>query len=155
MGESSNAAKADPKQDTSPRMGPRAAILGLAANELVFAVVGHAGSGTSTVAQSLKALLSSPDLQGGAYDTEIIKARKAIRGWADKSGEQLPDDSITTLETVKQYQDLGDKMRQQTTDFTSVGKGLISAIREKRAEKQSIAVPAEGAVHPDGNCRCI
>jgi len=147
------AAEADKEKVHNPRIGPRIAVLGLAANELIFAVVGHAGSGTSTVAAALHALLSDAALPGGPYDTSILKARTVIRSWAETSGLPLPDDASATLETVKKYQDLGDQMRQQTTDYSSVAKGLIAAIRATRAEKVKAGDAIDGAVPPDGKRR--
>jgi ABC-type glutathione transport system ATPase component len=65
----------------------RTAVLEFAAGELVFAVVGHVGSGTSTIAQGLRGLL-----QPRGYDVEILKARDVIAEWATKEGIPLPDD---------------------------------------------------------------
>ena len=45
-----------------------------AANELVFAVVGHVGSGTTTIATALQRLLQAPNADGESYDTVILKA---------------------------------------------------------------------------------
>lgn len=41
-------------------------VLGNAANEIVFAVVGHVGSGTSEIAVQLRLLLMQGQLPGGA-----------------------------------------------------------------------------------------
>jgi Flp pilus assembly CpaE family ATPase len=46
-------------------------VLDHAANELVFAVVGHVGSGTSEVAQKLASLLSESSPGIPAHDVEI------------------------------------------------------------------------------------
>lgn len=78
------------------------------------------------------------------------KARHVIRAWAESAGLPLPDDGVTTLETVKKYQDLGDKMRQQTFDYCSVAKGLISKIRSLRAQKRKLDDQGSAPVHPDG-----
>jgi energy-coupling factor transporter ATP-binding protein EcfA2 len=57
-------------------------VLERAANEFVFAVVGHVGSGTSEIATALKGLLSGAT--GGSFDVEILKAREVIRAWGSK-----------------------------------------------------------------------
>ena len=61
-------------------------VLQHAANELIFAVVGHVGSGTSTVAHVLAELLESPSLPGGKYDVQTISARERIEEWATENG---------------------------------------------------------------------
>jgi hypothetical protein len=73
-----------------PATDSRTAVLEHAANELIFAVVGHVGSGTSTVADALQKLLESPGLTGGRYDAVILKARDVIQAWAEVSGRPLP-----------------------------------------------------------------
>ena len=59
------------------------------ANELIFAIVGHVGSGTSEMAKTLKSLLEGTTLPGGAYDTVIIKASELITEWATKNRFQF------------------------------------------------------------------
>lgn len=60
----------------------RGLILKNAANELVFAVVGHVGSGTSDIAVSLKEGLVDQTLPDGPFEVHILKARDVIREWA-------------------------------------------------------------------------
>jgi hypothetical protein len=55
-----------------------------ASNELVFAVVGHVGSGTSEVAEALEDVLKG--LKEKPFDTTIIKARDLIVEWATLNG---------------------------------------------------------------------
>ena len=56
----------------------REVVLQEAANELVFAVVGHVGSGTSEIANALKGLLEANTLSKGKFDTTLLKARDGI-----------------------------------------------------------------------------
>ncbi|MET0499655.1 MAG: hypothetical protein ABW106_15430, partial [Steroidobacteraceae bacterium] len=52
----------------------RETLLQNAANELVFAVVGHVGSGTTEIANKLVSLLKDSSAIGQAYDVSYIKA---------------------------------------------------------------------------------
>lgn len=65
----------------------KALIIEHATNEIVFAVVGHVGSGTSTIATTLRGLLENPALPGGKYEVGILKARGIIEDWANRNGE--------------------------------------------------------------------
>jgi len=53
-------------------------------NKLVFAVDGHAGSGTSVVANQLSNVLFDTKVGEGAFEAEILKARDVIAAWATK-----------------------------------------------------------------------
>jgi deoxycytidylate deaminase len=123
-----------------------------ATNEVVFAVVGYVGSGTSEIASSLKGLLESEGLPGGKFDVEILKARKIIEDWAKKSGMPLPITQQNDLRTTQGYQDLGDKMRS-SGDHAIVARNLIDAIRLTRASRLGITSPGEDPVRPDGTRR--
>lgn len=71
-----------PRAVPAPRSeDSRGLVLKHAANELVFAVVGHVGSGTSEIAEALKDSLSNPTLPGGAFATQILKASNVIKQW--------------------------------------------------------------------------
>lgn len=50
-------------------------VVAEAANEFVFGVVGHIGSGTSEVARSFKELL---ERQRSPFETKILKASEVI-----------------------------------------------------------------------------
>jgi hypothetical protein len=50
----------------------KAVILDSATNEVVFAVVGYVGSGTSEIASALKGLLEQERLEGGKFDVEVL-----------------------------------------------------------------------------------
>jgi deoxycytidylate deaminase/dephospho-CoA kinase len=140
--------------DTPSALGPRSRsedlIRAHAANELIFAVVGHVGSGTSQVAKSLKKVLETPELAGGAFDATILKARDEIEAWARKRGRKLPEPS-KTIAHARELQDLGDEMRKEHGDHAAVACQLARKIRETRAHKQGIPLSDPKApVLPDG-----
>ncbi len=62
-------------------------VVAEAANEFVFAVVGHIGAGTSTVAKSFKDLL---ERRTNKIQTTILKARSVIEDWAQSTGTAFP-----------------------------------------------------------------
>jgi len=126
-------------------------VLKQAANEVVFAVVGHIGSGTSEIAKALKGLLTAA--AGGSFEVEILKARDAIRAWAVSQNLETPKTGDDDLATVEALQDLGDKMRFDTKDNAAVAKALILEIRQTRARKTGVGDPGENPVRPDGRNR--
>jgi len=77
-----------------------------ASNELVFAVVGHAGSGTSFIAQQLENLLKGIAIKDDIFDVVTLKARQVISDWAASNGKSLPPPTARpTLNQVKAFQD--------------------------------------------------
>ncbi len=131
--------------------GSQALIREHVSNELVFAVVGHVGSGTTEVAKKLKDALESSSLKGGSFDVEILKARDAISSWALARGQPLPTGGDRDLDRVVGFQDLGDKMRE--TDHAAVACAMTAQIRMTRARKQNTVLQAGEAVIPDGTRR--
>lgn len=129
----------------------KAIVLDRAANEIVFAVVGHVGSGTSEIANTLKGLLEGP-LEGGSFDVEILKARDVIQAWAESAGKPLPKTARDDLATTRALQDLGDEMRSGG-DYAVVAQALIQRVRLARAAKVGIENPGDDPVHPDGKRR--
>lgn len=129
------------------------ALMGFAANELIFAVVGHVGSGTTSVAKNLKELLETPGTDGVSYDTSLLKARDVIAAWATATGKNLPATPVANLVTVEAYQDLGDLMREESKDYSAVAKALIGQIRKIRAERTGVTLHDDQPVKPDGNNR--
>lgn len=128
----------------------REIVLEQAANEVVFGVVGHVGSGTSEIARALEALLEGGTLPGGSFDTEIIKARDRIADWARETGLDTPDTPDDDLTTVENLQDLGDEMRKASSDYAAVAKALVLQIRKTRAKKIGLENPGADPVPPDG-----
>src|ERR1700686_3579684 len=74
----------------SKEQGSRDVVAGQASNEFIFAVVGHAGSGTSVVGDTLQTLLESTQLGGINFDVSILKARTVIEEWGISKGEVVP-----------------------------------------------------------------
>lgn len=127
-------------------------VLGNAANEIVFAVVGHVGSGTSEIASQLRQLLMQGQLPGGAFDAEIIKARDVIEEWANSKGHPVPKARNDVTTTIA-LQDLGDRMRATTPDYGAVAEAVARRIRIVRARKLDVNPGEREAVLPDGKPR--
>ncbi len=124
----------------------QSAVSELASNELVFAVVGPVGSGTSEIAEALEAELTR--LQ---YDSSVLKAREVITKAAPGIGKTIPDSPGLALSTA--LQDAGDEIRRQSKDNAVVAVGLVDMIRAKRAERQRTSAVPGVAVEPDGKRR--
>ena len=112
----------------------RGLVLKHAANELVFAVVGHVGSGTSEIAAALKESLEDRTLPGGLFAVKTLKASDVIIEWARARGETIPDKGAQRLAHTTKLQDLGDQMRSAKTvngeaDYSAVAGRLILKIR--------------------------
>lgn len=131
----------------------REIVLEAAANELIVAVVGHVGSGTSEIAEALRNLLEHDELPGGPYQAMVLKARNEIEEWATSAGEVLPTSERNDLETTKSLQDLGDKMRTTSNDASAVARALVKRVRSTRAEKIGSELVDGEAVAPDGKRR--
>ncbi len=135
------------KPDASAGRSSQTEIRESAANEFVFAVVGHVGSGTSEVAKLLKGILSTPSLAGGPFDTEILKARDVLAALPD-AATKLAGLKQDTLEYTRGLQDLGDSMREG--DHAAVARALILRVRQMRAKKRGITDLGDRPVGPDG-----
>jgi hypothetical protein len=137
---------------TSSRQASHEVIREHAANELIFAVVGHVGSGTSKVAKALQKVLDRPDLEGGPFVVEIVKARDQIERWGrEHDPKPLPDPR--SIESATVLQDWGDEMRAGG-DHAAVARVLIREIRSVRARQIGQAELADDEpVMPDGKRR--
>lgn len=118
----------------------------LKANELIFAVVGPVGSGTSEVASALAGLLGKDSYR---IDVEIIKASDVIgkRSTEAKVGSLIND---SKLQKVISLQDDGDQMREG--DPAAVALELISSIRNARThfeKRTSIASTTVTSIAPN------
>lgn len=127
------------------------------AHELIFAVVGHVGSGTSEIAEQLQQVLS----ETGTRQVQVLKASDAIREWAKANGETPPSRPTgaeqPTLSNAKKLQELGDKMRERG-DHAAVARALVKAVVQRRAAWQgnSSFDPGSGdEVPPDGTERAF
>ncbi len=138
--------------------GAKEIVTGEASNEFVFAVVGHAGSGTSAAAETLKNLIIETKLNDSAFDVTLLKARDVIQDWATAKGQPMPDMSKRSLENVRQLQDYGDEMRSELkkdgkSDFAAVAGGLIRKIQAYRANRTGVDFVAGQKIEPDGTPR--
>lgn len=122
------------------------------ANEFVFAVVGHVGSGTSTVAEQLRQILVKFELRGTPFEVEILKARKQIESWAQRQNRGLGDLPEKSIAIAQRLQDWGDEMRVEE-DNAAVARRLLNEIRLCRARKQGTEIGDDNAVLPDGKPR--
>jgi len=111
------------------------------ANELVFAVVGPAGSGTSLLAQRLKVILSE-----SRYETSILKATDII-----SEPQALQGFSPTSIERAKTLQRLGDEFRRQ--DPAAIARALALRIRRTRAEHMKLSDIRDEPIVPDSTLR--
>jgi deoxycytidylate deaminase len=135
----------------------RAVILDNASCELVFAVVGYAGSGTTYIANALADRLAKPGPGERSFDVTIIKAREMITAWAQRTGRPLPVQE-RTLKYVDALQNLGDEMRSAVTadgseDHAAVARALALRIRKTRAQKTNVPSDSTDPVLPDGTFR--
>ncbi|QSQ23152.1 cytidine deaminase [Pyxidicoccus parkwayensis] len=122
------------------------------AYELFFAVVGHVGSGTTTIAEKLKTLLENPTAIGGPYQVCILKARDVIEEWVKEVGHPPSTADRGTFQYAKYLQDCGDAMREG--EHAAVARRLVRRIRRARATMQGIEQPAANQpVEPDGKPR--
>jgi deoxycytidylate deaminase len=120
-------------------------------NEIVFAIVGHVGSGNTTVGTTLKTVLEG--VPEGAFSVAIIKARTVIEEGMKKVGTPLVPGSGKLLADVRRYQDAGDRLREK--DHAAVARGAVALIRRERATMQGTVAEPEKPVVPDGKRRAF
>jgi len=131
------------------RKKAREVLLAEDAKEYVFAVVGHIGSGTSTVAKKLGEVLKD-----AGFDVVPLRASDAIRDWARNTHRpiSLRGQGRPRLQDVAEMQDVGDEMRD--SDHAAVAVQLVHMIRRERAARTQAGEPVDGhAVQPDGKNR--
>ena len=121
-----------------------AALTGFAAHELVFAVVGPVGSGTSEISGALDNLLSQ---QG--FDSTILKARRIIED--DPNVNPILGNSY--FERSKALQDAGDHLRKTSGDNAIIAVGFVERIRAIRAKKLGADLAPNVPIEPDGTDR--
>lgn len=119
----------------------------LAANELVFGIVGPVGSGTSEVASALEKLLAQR-----AYSVKPVAARDLITQWAIAQGREIPPDEQPMKQAIE-LQNAGDDIRRESDDGAAVALLMISEIRRLRAEQTRVALKPGQAIEPDGGTR--
>lgn len=136
-----------------PTVSPdaRTVIAENVSNELVFGIVGHVGSGNTTVAEVLKDLLEQTFVAEIPFSVDIIKARTVIESGLQRQGKQISTSSQKLLTDVEKYQDAGDELRQD--DHAAIARGAVAEIRKRRAQMQGVSLKAETPVVPDGKPR--
>lgn len=130
MGRTVQKAAAAAKPTSAPTRGSagsRQLVREHTSPEVIFAVVGPIGSGTSEVCETLEKLL----IENG-FRVAVLKAREIIEDWASKNNFDIPNGSKSA--TVTALQDAGDEFRQSTEDHAAVALQLIRSIRNKRDE---------------------
>lgn len=136
-----------------PRVTSQDVLLSNVANELIFAVVGHVGSGTSEVCKLLKTELEVPSLRGGAYTVKILKASDVIREWAKSMARAAPERTPKPrLAQAIELQDLGDAMRIEG-DHAAVARELVRQIQSARQAMSASPAATDAVVLPDGTRR--
>ena len=138
--------------------GSQELVLKESSNEYFFAVVGHAGSGTSVIAESLQDLLRQTLIGAEKIEVEILKARTVIEAWARNKKLPLPTPGgAKRLSDVELLQNYGDEMRAELCgdkpDYAAVANQLVLSIRELRAKKVNVSLKPGEAVRPDGKPR--
>lgn len=112
----------------------------LRSNELVFGVVGPAGSGTSWIAAAIQEQISTVF---PSSKITILKASNAIEKWAKKNSKTI--DETNKLSRAKSLQDAGDEIRK--LDPAGVAVTLITEIkyvREESDDGESSTIPDDG-----------
>jgi deoxycytidylate deaminase len=124
------------------------------ANEIIFGIVGHVGSGNTTVAETLKKSLEAQTSGGSKFKVAIIKARTVIEESMKKLGRPIATvkDKKLIADVIK-YQDAGDELRKE--DHAAVARGAVALIRRERASMQGAVVEPEKPVIPDGKPRAF
>ena len=122
-----------------------------AANELIFAVVGPVGSGTSQISKTLATLLSNINYGYHKNDVTILKARTIIEERAGNRGQ--PIRAETGINYSEELQNAGDLLRKTSNDNAAVAIGFVNGIRTIRAEKQNTDLGKHEPIVPDGTKR--
>lgn len=120
------------------RKGSNTLLKELIADELIFAVVGPAGSGTSWIATALEQRLK---LAIDNVDVTVLKASDAIENWALRNSIEIKSDS--KLARAQSLQDAGDIIRSQ--DTAGVAVSLVSEIKKTRLTTEKTTSDANTA----------
>ena len=131
---------------SSGKAPSRMVLDGLAANELIFAVVGPVGSGTSEIAETLETLLLNKD-----YDATILKARTVIEEQTEELKQRIKAEE--NIQHTQALQDAGDSLRRKYNDNAAVAIGLVDLIRRTRAKKTGVDLGKHRIIVPDGTKR--
>lgn len=128
-----------------PERGSQEVVRAQSSHELIFGVVGHIGSGASTIAQQLRIVLEQQQ-----FTVHDIKARSAIINWTIRHGPTLPTEPTQpTVAYVTALQDAGDRLRLQTNDHAAIARALVAKIRSTRAEANAVQLSPGEPVTPN------
>jgi deoxycytidylate deaminase len=128
-----NQKKVIPIQEVSEQLKSKGLINQLRenrSNEVVFAVVGYAGSGTTFVISQLSSYLRAQGL-----NPILIKARTALDKFALSSKINIPSSEISPIERTTEYQRIGDELRKSSGEYGAVAAYMIREIKKIRGEK--------------------
>lgn len=123
------------KTETDRSSDLRNALQSHRAKELVFAVVGYAGSGTSFVASQIFKLLQK-ELGANGFQVHQLKARALLDEYAKVKGT-LPPPNASRLQLTEHYQCIGDDMRSSSNEHGAVAAYAVRNIQKKRADIQN------------------
>ncbi len=129
------AAKLRPAETS--RLGAKASrelldqLKGSRSRELVFAVVGYAGSGTTFVAQRLERSFNKH-----GYEAHPVRAREFLDRFASRTGTEVPPGTLPSLAKTSFYQTLGDDLRRCNGEYGVLAAYMVTAVKKLRAEHQ-------------------
>jgi deoxycytidylate deaminase/dephospho-CoA kinase len=126
----------------SSRSDSKGLVQDSAANELVFAVVGHVGSGTSFIARRLQSILGD-----SGYETKLLKATDIL----SEQQESVERFMATSIERAKTMQGHGTAFRKE--DPAAIARALALRIRLTRAEQMNLLEIGDRPVKPDAGRR--
>lgn len=114
-----------------PRSDLRDSLKQFHSKELVFGVVGYAGSGTSFVAGQIRLLLGS-ELKDKGYKIHGIKASELLNQFAKTIGRVDPP-GANKIERVSFLQGVGDELRQRSREYGAVAAYAVRRIQNLRS----------------------
>lgn len=113
----------------------------LLTKELVFAVVGPVGAGSSKIAETLRDFLDDTD-----YDVHVVKARRFINEFANSESIEIPEEK--SLSQTENLQDVGDIMRKKL-GHSAIAERFAVEIRKIRAKAVGGDASLDGAIQPN------
>jgi len=125
----------NPQEAGGSSMALRSALRNCQSRELVFAVVGYAGSGTTFCADQVRKLLDK-ELKAQKVRVSLIKARELLDKFNQDAGNASP--TGTRIDVVKAYQQMGDELRERSGEHGAVAAYAVQRIRQIRTENQGV-----------------
>lgn len=115
--------------------------------ELVFAVVGYAGSGTTLVGTRLEGFFNKME----GVKAHAIKARESLDQYAARTNQVAPSGSDASLKKTEFYQTLGDEMRRTSGEYGVLAAYMVKKIKQLRSAesgKTNVYI-LDSLKHPD------